>query len=372
MQKYISISAALLLASSILAGCGTQNQESSKPEEKAQSMGTPKKEAAKEETPKEESPKTSGTAPAQSSEEKKDSDTAALPDKQEEKQDDSQQESKSLPNKETSKQEDSLTVTPANKNNNDTSKENKTVPPKNEEPSAPASKPTGEVKTPVVKKPDIQVPSKPDPKKDPDGNEDQSIHLAAQPSSIQVLINKENKLPDGYVPGDLVYTNIPFIFSGNSEKKKMRKPASDAISRLFAGAKQQGMQLLGVSAYRSYVTQVGLFNAYVKKDGYEKARTYSAVPGTSEHQTGLTIDVTGGDGKCAAESCFGGTKEAKWLQEHAADYGFIIRYPEGKQSITGYKYEPWHLRYVGTAIARDVMGRGITLEEYFHAVPVNN
>ncbi len=86
----------------------------------------------------------------------------------------------------------------------------------------------------------------------------------------------------------------------------------------------------------------------------------------------LQLMLPGGDGSCAAEDCFGGTAEAKWLQENVADYGFIIRYPKGKDAITGYKYEPWHLRYVGKTIASDIMNRGITLEEYFNAIPVNN
>ena len=98
--------------------------------------------------------------------------------------------------------------------------------------------------------------------------------------------------------------------------------------------------------------------------------TYSAVPGHSEHETGLAIDVSGSDGKCAATDCFGDTMEAKWLAEHAAEYGFIIRYPKGKESITGYKYEPWHLRYVGVQIASEIAEQASTLEEYYNAVPV--
>ncbi len=198
------------------------------------------------------------------------------------------------------------------------------------------------------------------------------ITAAAQPDSIPVLVNKKNKLPDSYKPGDLIYTDIPFIFKEKSEKRKMRKEAAAAIESLFSAGKEQGIRLLGVSAYRSYEDQVSVFNSYVKKDGFEKAMTYSAVPGTSEHETGLAIDVTGGSGRCPAQDCFGNTKEAGWLQEHAADYGFIVRYPKGKEVITGYKYEPWHLRYVGTQIAKDIMSRGITLEEYYHSEPVTN
>lgn len=198
------------------------------------------------------------------------------------------------------------------------------------------------------------------------------VTVVAQPASIPVLVNKQNKLPDSYNPPDLVTTTVPFISTATSEKRKMRKEAANALAKLFLTAKQQGISLLGVSGYRSHSTQTTLFNYYVSVDGLKKARLYSALPGTSEHETGLAIDVTGGNGKCAADDCFGGTPEAKWLQNHVAQYGFIIRYPKGKDAITGYKYEPWHIRYVGTKIATEIMSKGITLEEYYHSVPVNN
>jgi zinc D-Ala-D-Ala carboxypeptidase len=218
-------------------------------------------------------------------------------------------------------------------------------------------------KTEPSPKPAEQKPAK---------KEDESIPVVANPASIQVLVNKQNMLPENYNPTDLVYTNIPFVFKEQSEKRMMRSEAAAAINTLFTEANKQGISLLGVSAYRSHATQVSLFSYYVNRDGYEKARTYSALPGTSEHETGLSIDVTGGDGKCAAMDCFGATNEAAWLQAHGAEYGFIIRFPQGKEAITGYQYEPWHLRYVGKAIALDIMSKGITLEEYFNAVPVSN
>jgi D-alanyl-D-alanine carboxypeptidase len=196
--------------------------------------------------------------------------------------------------------------------------------------------------------------------------------VVSSPEVVPVLVNKRNKLPDNYLPSDLIYPDIPFTFKQKAEKRQMRSEAGVAIEQLFAGAKQQGVNLLGVSAYRSHASQTALFKHYVNQDGYEAAITYSALPGTSEHETGLAIDVTGGDGKCAAEDCFAGTKEADWLQDHAAEYGFIIRYPKGKDSITGYQYEPWHLRFVGKAIAKEIMNRGITLEEYLDTTVVNN
>lgn len=200
---------------------------------------------------------------------------------------------------------------------------------------------------------------------------DVRIHVETNPESISVLVNNLHKLPESYSPPDLIYADIPFIFQEKTEKRKMRAEAAGAIKELFTDAKAQGISLLGVSAYRSYATQTALFHSYVSKDGYEEAKTYSALPGTSEHETGLAIDVTGGGGKCPAEECFGGTKEALWLEENVADYGFIIRYPKGKKAITGYQYEPWHLRYVGKSISLKIMSKGITLEEYFHAETVN-
>lgn len=193
---------------------------------------------------------------------------------------------------------------------------------------------------------------------------DEAIQVVAAPSAIAVLVNKSYKLPDNYKPDDLVEPEIPFIFTEKSDKRLMRKEAAGALEKLVAAAKKDGIWLAGVSGFRSQATQKSLFERYVKKDGEEAARKYSAVPGHSEHQTGLAMDVSGSDGKCAASDCFAGTKEANWLDAHAPDYGFIIRYPKGKEEITGYQYEPWHLRYVGIETAKEIHEKGITLEEY--------
>ncbi len=201
--------------------------------------------------------------------------------------------------------------------------------------------------------------------------QNESIEVITHPERITVLVNKHNKLPETYKPDDLMDPDIPFIFEQKTSKRKMRVEAASAIEKLFAGAKEDGVRLLGVSAYRSHAAQTVLFNHYVDIDGFEKASIYSALPGTSEHETGLAIDVTGENRKCAAEDCFGGTKEAGWLADHAAEYGFIIRYPKGKEDITGYQYEPWHLRYVGSKVAKEITRRRITLEEYNNILPVN-
>ncbi|MGO4545282.1 M15 family metallopeptidase [Paenibacillus sp. 2TAB23] len=196
------------------------------------------------------------------------------------------------------------------------------------------------------------------------------LAVIAKPSEIAVLVNKQRKLPEDYNPSDLVYPEVAFIFSEKLEKRKLRQEAAVALEELFSAAEDDSILLAGVSAYRSHNTQKTLFERYVKRDGLEKARTYSAFPGTSEHETGLAIDVSGSDGKCAAADCFADTKEALWLAEHADEYGFIVRYPEGKEEITGYQYEPWHLRFVGKELAAELSESGETLEEYYDAVPV--
>ncbi|MGF9826637.1 M15 family metallopeptidase, partial [Brevibacillus agri] len=239
---------------------------------------------------------------------------------------------------------------------------------------APSAKtaPPAEAKPDEAKQTEAQPPKKPPAKAAADTEAMLAdIKVAAEPASMAVLVNKQRKLPENYTPTDLVFPNVPYLLPKKSEKRKLRKEAAAALEALFAAAKADGVSLAGVSAYRSHTYQKALFNRYVQKDGVEKARTYSAVPGTSEHETGLAIDVSGIDGKCAATSCFADTKEAKWLAEHAQEYGFIIRYPEGKEAITGYMYEPWHLRYVGTEIAKEIKAQGITLEEYLGVVPAS-
>ncbi|MEC0270973.1 M15 family metallopeptidase [Paenibacillus anseongense] len=200
-----------------------------------------------------------------------------------------------------------------------------------------------------------------------------AVQVVANPTSTAVLVNKSFSLPNPYTPKDLVEPNVDFIFPEHSEKRYMRKEAAGALEKLFKAANADGLPLAGVSAYRSFETQKYLFNQYVEKDGEEKANKYSAKPGQSEHQTGLAIDVAGDDGKCAAADCFAATKEAKWLINHAADWGFIIRYPKGKEEITGYQYEPWHIRYVGVDMAKEIATHGTTLEEYLgKTLPVVN
>ncbi|WP_123039472.1 M15 family metallopeptidase [Cohnella candidum] len=190
-------------------------------------------------------------------------------------------------------------------------------------------------------------------------------------SSLYVLVNKKRNLPSTYIPQDLVTPNVGFSFSGDSPKKKMRKEAAAALEKLFAGAKKAGITLKAVSGYRSYVTQKALFDNYAKKDGIAAANRYSAHPGQSEHQTGLAMDVSAPSVKYQLDEKLGETKEGQWLASHAAEYGFVIRYPKGKESITGYSYEPWHVRYVGQEAATVIARNKLTLEQYFDALEVS-
>ena len=125
-------------------------------------------------------------------------------------------------------------------------------------------------------------------------------------------------------------------------------------------AEKDNIKLWITSGFRSYSLQTSLYNNYVLKDGKEKADTYSARPGHSEHQTGLAMDLN------IVDSSFEGTKEAIWIADNCYKYGFIIRYPKGKEEITGYKYEPWHVRYLGKELSEKVYKSGKTLEEYLN------
>ncbi len=178
-------------------------------------------------------------------------------------------------------------------------------------------------------------------------------------TSIWVVVNKQRPLsPQTYAPADLVSV-------GGGQQ--IRAEAAAALQQLVAGAKQQNLAIAALSGYRSYNTQVSVYNAEVKNYGQAVADSESARPGTSEHQTGLAIDVGGGG--CGIEDCFGNTAEGKWLAAHAYEYGFIIRYTSDKQAITGYRAEPWHIRYIGVELSGEMHKQGITTLEEFFGLP---
>lgn len=172
-----------------------------------------------------------------------------------------------------------------------------------------------------------------------------------------MLVNKYYKLPIDYIPEHLVT-----IESKYGRELELESTVYEQYKVMWDAAKQQGLNLYIKSPYRSYATQNNLYNDHVARDGKQAADTYSARPGYSEHQTGLAFDVTT---PTTNFDTFEYTKEFSWLKEHAHEYGFILRYPKGKEHITGYIYEPWHYRYVGTEVATKIYDTGLTYEEYY-------
>ncbi|MGY3185616.1 M15 family metallopeptidase [Lysinibacillus sp. TE18511] len=172
--------------------------------------------------------------------------------------------------------------------------------------------------------------------------------LPTEPTYINgiLLANKIYPLPSTFAPGE------------NPE-------ARQALDQMLADAKQQGFDLVAFSGYRSFDYQTKLYNNYVNRDGQAAADRYSARPGYSEHQTGLAFDIgeRGKEDLWLTEE-FGETPAGQWLMTHAQDFGFILRFPKDKEDITGYMYESWHYRYVGSDKAKEIKKQNITLEEY--------
>ena len=177
-----------------------------------------------------------------------------------------------------------------------------------------------------------------------------------------ILVNKYYYLEEDYVPNDLEELNKQYALNN----MKMVKDAKEAFETMSKDAKKEGLKIIAMSTYRDYAYQTTLYNNYVKQDGKEAADTYSGRPGFSEHQTGYAVDVYNDDEQYTN---FHLTKEFKWMQEHAKEYGFILRFPENKEKETGYQYESWHYRYVGIDIAKYITDKDITLEEY-HATKI--
>ncbi|KFN02685.1 D-alanyl-D-alanine carboxypeptidase family protein [Bacillus clarus] len=189
------------------------------------------------------------------------------------------------------------------------------------------------------------------------------IAVVNNPNSTLVLVNKSRRLPDGYKPQDLVIPKVRYSSEGDQEKKKMREEAAVALEEMFQQGDRERIFLFAVSGFRSFDRQKALNTMYKKQDGEAKTAMSSAVPGTSEHQTGLAMDITSQSAKFQLETVFGDTKEGKWLSQNAHKFGFVIRYTKEKESVTGYRYEPWHVRYVGNPQATYLYENQLTLEE---------
>ncbi len=185
---------------------------------------------------------------------------------------------------------------------------------------------------------------------------------------IDTLINKNNPLDENYVPEDLVVTDNN---EGNfhkyvdpSLKPSVTREVYEAFCSLQEDAKKDGINIIIDSGYRSYDYQSMVFDSICEEKGVDYAFEYVAIPGTSEHQSGLAIDIAVLNDGVYDDNITEESDVYKWMIQNAHYYGFILRYPKGKESITGYNFEPWHYRYVGVSLAINLYEQGITLEEH--------
>ncbi len=183
--------------------------------------------------------------------------------------------------------------------------------------------------------------------------------------SLWAVVNKGRSLPSSYVPADLTVPKMHLRYSSSLPEMHVRADAAAALGEMFDAAQHSGLELMLTSGYRSYSSQVSVYGNYVKQSGVSQADTFSARPGHSEHQTGLAADLEPYSQNCELDQCFGDTPEGIWLAANCYRYGFIIRYPKGADNLTGYVYEPWHVRYVGKDLAYQIHSSGQTLEQYF-------
>lgn len=186
------------------------------------------------------------------------------------------------------------------------------------------------------------------------------------PQSIWVVVNKARPLdPKDYAP-DVTVPDVPLRLNADNGEMHIAKAAAPGFEEMFAAAKQNGLQLMLASGYRSYNLQISVYGAEVKNYGQATADSESARPGFSEHQTGLAADIEPASRQCEVADCFGDTPEGKWVAANSWKYGFIMRYIPGKEAVTGYRAEAWHVRYVGKDLAKEMHDTGVqTLEEFF-------
>ena len=189
----------------------------------------------------------------------------------------------------------------------------------------------------------------------------ENIIPAKNLNTENILVNKHYYLEKNYVPDNLEEINTKYALSN----MKLVSVAKEAFESMAKDAANEGYRIIAMSTYRSYDYQVNLWNKYAKQDGEKIADTYSGRAGHSEHQTGLAADIYNGK---EDYTNFEKTKEFNWMQEHAHEYGFILRFPKDKVEETGYKYESWHYRYVGVERATYIKEKNISLEEYYATV----
>lgn len=176
------------------------------------------------------------------------------------------------------------------------------------------------------------------------------------PNDITVLVNKTHEIPKGWKPDDLVDVI--------DSHQQLRKEAADAYKEFYMAAKKKGIECYAISGYRTNETQSLYWNRQVQIKGEEYASLYSAYPGRSEHQLGLAMDVSYQKTGERLTEKVADSDIGKFIVSDGYQYGFILRYPQDKVSITNYGYEPWHMRYVGKKLAKELHESGLTLEEY--------
>lgn len=186
----------------------------------------------------------------------------------------------------------------------------------------------------------------------------EEVTVADTKDKYLMLINKFHSLPENYDPGTIKKFSSTYAFGDVSAEEE----CYNAFIKMANDAKKDDITLVLTSGYRSYETQEKIYNDMVKQKGEYYAVDYAAKPGTSEHETGLALDIFTYGG---VMETFKDTKTYEWLVAHASDYGFIERYQEGKDYLTGYSPEAWHYRYVGVETAKKVLEEGITYEEYY-------
>lgn len=203
-----------------------------------------------------------------------------------------------------------------------------------------------------------QIPAEPEQSPEP---ETQPVYYDSwADDSYQRLINRQRPVDASYEPADLVKTSA---YSDYPEY--LRQDAAWYLEEMFRAAEADGVNLLLIDGYRSYTEQRSLYNTYVQKYSSSTIATMDCWPGASEHQLGLAVDLGDRLRSCNLRTCFDNTVVYSWLHEHAWEYGWIERYPYGKTDITGISYSPWHYRFVGTELAKELHDSGLTMEEYF-------
>ncbi len=185
-----------------------------------------------------------------------------------------------------------------------------------------------------------------------------NIIPVTEPGNLDVICNKYYQLSSSFTPENLVNVTSGY-FVNDGKEYKLTQIALDAFVKMADAAKKEDLTIKIISGYRTYAYQENLYNKYKANNGQAAADRFSARPGHSEHETGLAIDIND------VSQAFENTREFVWLQENAHLYGYILRYPDGKESTTGYMYEPWHYRYLGVELAKKVHDSGLTYDEYY-------